>query len=400
MVTKQKIFLTILISISLTFLSTAPSIGESKKPIKIGVLLPLSGVIAQSGVESRDGIEMAAREKGTILGRPIELIVEDTQVKPDVGVSKAEKLVHKDGCVALLGIISSGVALAVGQNIERLKVPLLVTGSMTTKLYSFHKWVFRSGQLIDDQTVRANVFGILSRPDLKNRTYYVLCSDFTWGHDASECFIKLAKEKGIKIYNENYDKAPVTTTDWASYITKIKASGVDGAYICVFTNSIPVFTKQAYDFGFLPKNKVVSAAAPGPRELEAGGQSCHGIVTSTVWSWDLNTAASDQWEKKYWEKYKPTIPSHMAVQSYVGAMNLFNGIEKARSTDVDKIANALRGISFDGPYGVVRISPKDNSARSDAFLIETTRAPSNPFRANGIQKVLHHFKAEELGPPE
>ena len=396
----KKALLTTVFSLLMAALLAAPQNAAAKKPIKIGVLLPFTGIIAQSAVEQRDGIEMAAKEKGTILGRPIQLITEDTRLKPDVAVSKAEKLVYKDGCIALTGIISSGCALAVSKNINRLRVPLLVTGPMTTKLYGFHKWVFRSGQLINDQTARANVYGILARPDLRNRTYYVLCNDFTWGHDAAEWFIKLAKKNGIKIYNENYDKAPMATTDWASYITKIKSSGADAVYIALFTNVIPVFTKQAYDFAFLPKNRLVSAAAPGPRELEAGGKSCCGIVTSTNWSLDINTTASDAWEKRYWEMYKPTIPSNMAVTSYVGAMNLFNGIEKAGNTDVDKIAKALKGISFDGPYGVVRISAKDNNARNDAVLIETRMAGPNPFGAKVVQKVLHHFKAEELGPPE
>jgi branched-chain amino acid transport system substrate-binding protein len=396
---KKELLITFL-SLLMAGLFAAPQNAATKEPIKIGLVLPFTGIIAQSAVEQREGVEMAVKEKGTILGRPIQLIIEDTRLQPDVAVSKAEKLVYKDGCIALAGTISSGVALALSKNINRLKVPLLVTGPMTTKLYSFHKWVFRSGQLINDQTARANVAGILARPDLRNRTYYVLCNDFTWGHDASEWFIKLAKEKGIKIYNEDYDKAPMATKDWASYITKIKASGADAVYIALFTNVIPLFTKQAYDFGYLPENKLVSAAAPGPRELEAGGKSCTGIVTSTNWSWDINTPTSDTWEKKSWEMYKPNIPSNMAVNSYVGAMNLFNGIEKAGSTDVNKIAKALKGISFDGPYGVVRISPKDNNARSGAVLIETKMAGPNLFGAKVVQKVLHHFKAEELGPPE
>jgi len=396
----KKALLITFLSLLMAALLAAPQNAAAKKPIKIGVLVPLTGIVAQSAVEQQQGVEMAAKEKGTILGRPIQLITEDTRLKPDIAVSKAEKLVYKDGCIALTGFHSSGVAMAVAKNINRLRVPMLVTASMTTKLYGFHKWVFRSGQLINDQTARANVHGILARPDLRNRTYYVLAHDFTWGHDAAEWFIKLAKEKGIKIYNENYDKAPMATTDWASYITKIKASGADAVYICLLANVIAVFTKQAHDFGFLPENRLVSAAAPGPRELEAGGKSCCGIITSTEWSWDINTPASDAWEKRCWEMYKPTIPSHHCCQSYVGTMNLFNGIEKAGSTDVDKIAKALKGISFDGPYGVVRISPKDNNDRKDAVLIETRMAEPNLFGAKVVQKVLHHFKAEELGPPE
>jgi branched-chain amino acid transport system substrate-binding protein len=396
---KKSMFI-IFLSLLMGALLVAPQNASAKEPIKIGVLVPLTGIVAQSAVEQLQGAEMAAKEKGTILGRPIELITEDTRLQPDIAVSKAEKLVYKDGCIALTGFHSSGVAMGVAANISRLKVPMMVTASMTNELYGFHKWVFRCGQLANDQTARANVLGILASPDLRNKTYYVLAHDYSWGHDAAKTFINIAKEKGIKIYNENYDKAPIATKDWAPYLTKIKASGVDAVYIALLANVIAVFTKQAHDFGYLPENKLVSAAAPGPRELEAGGKSCTGIIASTEWSWDINTPASDAWEKRNWEMYKPTIPSHHCCQSYVGTMNLFNAIEKAGSTDVDKIAEALKGISFDGPYGEVHISPKDNCDRKNAVLIETRMAEPNAYGARVIPKVLHHFKAEELGPPE
>jgi branched-chain amino acid transport system substrate-binding protein len=347
----------------------------------------------------KEGIEMAAKEKGKLLGRPIELVVEDTRVKPDVAVSKAEKLVFKDGCVALIGVFSSGVGLAIAKNIDRLNVPFLTTHVMTTQFYGLNKLVFRSGQLANDQTAVGNVKGILATPDLKNRTYYVLVHDYAWGHDAAERFIKLAKENGIKVYNEDYDKAPIKTTDWSSYISKIKASGANGVYIALITNVIPVFAKQAYDFGIQKTAKIVSGAAPGPVELEAGGEACTGIFGASDWCWDVNNPISDKWEMKYWKTYK-TIPSDAACHSYVGAMNLFNGIQKAGSTDPNKIAAALKGISFDGPYGVVRISAKDNCMRNDAVWTETLMAPPNPFGAKVYMKVLHTFTAAELGPPE
>ena len=345
------------------------------------------------------GIEMAAEEKGMVLGRPIELLVEDTQVKPPIAVTKAEKLVYKDDCKALIGVFSSGVGLALAKNIDKLNVPFLSTHVMTTKFYGLHPLVFRSGQLANDQTAIGNVKGIMARPDLKDRTYYVIVHDYSWGHDAGERFIELAKKNGIKIYNEKYDKAPIKTKDWSSYISKIKASGADGVYIAFITNVIPVFAKQASDFGLQQKAKIVSAAAPGPLELEAGGKACYGIFGASDWSWDVNTPKSDDWEMRFWKKFK-TIPSDAAVHSYVGAMNLFNAIEKAGSTEAKAIAGALKGISYDGPYGTVRISAKDNCMRNDAVLTETMAAPDNPFGAKVYMKVLETFKAEKLGPPE
>ncbi|MCX5907929.1 MAG: hypothetical protein NTY64_12285, partial [Deltaproteobacteria bacterium] len=64
------------------------------------------------------------------------------------------------------------------------------------------------------------------------------------------------------------------------------------------------------------------------------------------------------------------------------------------------IANALKGATFDGPYGLVRISPKDNSMRTPAVLTETQIAPPNPYGAKIIKKVRVQLKPEELGPPE
>ena len=383
----------------LTMLLAAPNQILAQGPVKIGVLVPLSGIAAQGGAEMRDGIEMAAKEKKTLLGRPIELIVEDTRLKPDVAVSKAEKLVFKDGVVSLIGVFSSGVGLAIAKNIDKLNVPFLTTHVMTTEFYGMHPLVFRSGQLANDQTAIGNIKGILATPELKNRKYYVLVHDYAWGHDAGNRFVELAKKNGIAVVNPSYDKAPVSTTDWSTYISKIKASGADGIYIALITTVIPVFTKQAADFGVLKTAKLVSGAAPGVTELEAAGENGVGIYGASCYTWDINTPAAKDWNKKYWETYK-TIPSDAAVHSYVGAMNLFKGIEKAGSTDPKKIADGIRGISFDGPYGVVRISAKDNCARNDAFWTETLPAPKNPYGAKLYMKLLKTFKAEELGPPE
>ena len=395
----MKKFMVVTLSLFVAFIAIVPSSTAAKDPVKIGVLVPLTGIVAQGGLEMKYGIEMAAEEKGTVLGRPIKLLVEDTQVKPPVAVTMAEKLVYKDDCKALIGVFSSGVGLALAKNIDKLNVPFLSTHVMTTKFYGLHPLVFRSGQLANDQTAVGNVKGIMARPDLKNRTYYVIVHDYSWGHDAGERFIELAKKNGIKIYNEKYDKAPIKTKDWSSYISKIKASGADGVYIAFITNVIPVFAKQAADFGIQKKAKIISAAAPGPLELEAGGEACHGIFGASDWSWDVNTPVSDAWEMRFWKKFK-TIPSDAAVHSYVGAMNLFNAIEKAGSTKAKAIAGALKGISYDGPYGTVRISAKDNCMRNDAVLTETMAAPDNPFGAKVYMKVLETFDNKELGPPE
>lgn len=394
-------FLVISLILALSTALALPALAA--EPIKIGVLVPLTGIVANGGKEMKNGIEMAAKEKKTILGRPIQLVIEDTRVKPAIAVSKAEKLVFQDKVVALCGVFSSGVGLALAKNINKLNVPFLTTHVMTTKFYGLNPLCFRSGQLANDQTAVGNVRGIAATPDLMKRKYYVLVHDYSWGHDAAKRFIKLAKAAGIKVVNPDFDKAPIKTKDWSTYISKIKASGANGIYIALITDVIPRFVKQAAEFGLMKTCRLVSGAAPGAMDLENAGLNGVGIFGASDYAWDLENvpgykAKAKAWNAKYFKMYN-AIPCDAAAHSYVGAMNLFNAIEKAGSTDPQKIAAALKGISFDGPYGKVWICPKDNCMRNDAVLTETLPAPkNNPYGAKIYMKVLKVIPAKELGP--
>ncbi|MCF8034583.1 MAG: ABC transporter substrate-binding protein [Desulfarculaceae bacterium] len=397
----MKRILIIAASVLLALALAIPAVAAD--PVKIGVLVPLTGIVANGGKEMANGIDMAAKDKKTLLGRPIKLIVEDTRVKPAVAVSKAEKLVYQDKSVALIGVFSSGVGLALAKNIDKLNVPFVSTHVMTTKFYGLNPLVFRSGQLANDQTAVGNVEGILATPDLKKRKYYVLVHDYSWGHDAAKRFIALAKAKGVKVVNPDFDRAPIKTKNWSTYISKIKASGADGIYIALITDVIPRFMKQANEFGLMKTCRLVSGAAPGAVDLENAGTAGVGIFGASDYAWDLENfpgyqAKAKDWNTRYYKMYK-AIPCDAAAHSYVGAMNLFKAIEKAGSTDPQKIAAAIRGISYDGPYGKVYICPGDNCMRNDAVLTETVKAPKNPYGATIYMKVLKVFPAKELGPP-
>jgi branched-chain amino acid transport system substrate-binding protein len=373
--------------------------AQTKEPLKIGLLTTLSGIAAQVGVDNKNGIVLAAKHKKTILGRPIELIIEDEEGKPEVGVRKAEKLAFKDNVVALVGVPFSGVGLAVAKELDRLGIPFLTTNVMTPEFYNIHKLAFRCGQLTDDQTAVAHVKGILASPDLMKRKYYVLADDYAWGHSCSETFIDIAQKAGLQIYNVKYDNAALTVTDWAPFVSKVAASGCDGMYSCLRSPIIPRFSKQAFDFGLMKNIKIVAGGSPSEAALEEGGASQVGIVTACCYSWDIDTPKSKEFAKAYYEEFK-AVPPSQGAQAYVGAMVLFNAIEKAGDTQPDKIAAALKGATYDGPYGTVRISPKDNSMRTPAILTETQLAPPNPYGAKIIKKILVHLKPEEVGPPE
>lgn len=389
----RMLVLSILLIVTLTFQAEA----AEKKAINIGLITPLSGAFAQPGIDIKNGIILAAEEKKTILGRPINLMLEDTEAKPEVGVRKAEKLVFKDGCIALIGVFSSGVALGIAANADRLKVPFLSTNAMTDRLFNNHRLVFRCGQIADVQTATANVMGILADSDLKNRDYWVVASDYEWGHSSAKAFIDQAKVNGLKINNPQYEPAALDTMDWAAFISKFKASGANGMYTGVVVTKVVDLIKQANEFGVLKNAKVVVAAAPNEEVMETAGKSVSGTIGTMAWSWDMKNPTSNAVAKAYWERFK-AIPPSQGIQSYVGAMLLFTAIEQAKSTDSEKIALALENAKYNGPYGLVQMA-KDHTVRCDAILFECQSAPPNPYGAKMVKKILASIPAEKIGPP-
>src|SRR3989441_3092332 len=108
----------------LLLLSSWPGAAQSPAPVKIGMLVPLTGVFTRNGREAVDGTRLYFDEIGwKVSGRPIELLVEDYEGKPDVGLTKARKLVERDGVHMLKGIVSSAVGLAVARLPEGKKNP-------------------------------------------------------------------------------------------------------------------------------------------------------------------------------------------------------------------------------------------------------------------------------------
>jgi len=110
---KKVILLSVIVGLVIA-LGAMPSTSMAKDAIKLGFFAPLTGFAAQTGRDMLSGVEVYMKEVGPqVAGRPIELITEDTEAKPAVALTKARKLVEKDGCQVIFGglLASTGYAL-------------------------------------------------------------------------------------------------------------------------------------------------------------------------------------------------------------------------------------------------------------------------------------------------
>ena len=219
--------------------------AAAQDTIKIGVTQPLTGAFAASGNYVAQGARIAEEEinkAGGVLGKKIELIVEDNKSNPTEAVATAEKLIVKDKVPVMLGAWSSTLTLAVMPKLEEYKVPMLVETSSSGKITtSGNPYVFR---ISPTSEMEAKAFTpLFTSLGIKKADFLATNNDFGLG--ASKEFSEAAKAAGVAIgVMETMDPK---ATDFSAQLAKIKASGGDTLFVTTAVEQATLILKQAKD---------------------------------------------------------------------------------------------------------------------------------------------------------
>lgn len=373
--------------------STFPllSLGASKKPIKIGLSTPLSGVLTDYGVRLEKGTRLAVdavNEQGGILGRKVELIVEDDKTDPATASLKAKKMVFKDKVDFLMGTIASSTTLAVINAIRGTKVPYF--------------WVVEGEDknCVDGQKdkTRKYVFGIGPTPEQKfqhftpymlenfGKTFYFVGSDYVFPHFVINIGKESLKKHGGITVGEEY--GPLGTTEWATVITKIERTKPDVLFSVVVGNDGIAFVKQAMNFGLKQKMVITGFPSFSPATYSGIADYAEGIYLPTCYSELLDNPANREFVKLYKEKYNPKWPiAEIASEGYVTVKFIKAGAEKAGTTDPDRFVKAVEGLRLMTPQGEMRINPENHLADQHIYLCKIQNRQYNVVKDFGL--IVH-----------
>src|SRR5579863_8258274 len=191
------------------------------EPVKIGMVNPLTGVLsalAQSEVDGAKYAEAEMNKKGGILGRPVQLLVEDSANDVGTGVQKTRKLIDRDQVAVILGDVNSGIAAAMGQVTNEKKVFHIVPGGHTDTITGVdcHWNVFRVCNTTTMDTAAIT-------PELVKRfgkKWFFVTPDYAYGHSLQDGFIKALKKFGGEYEG---DFLPINATDFSATLIKAKA---------------------------------------------------------------------------------------------------------------------------------------------------------------------------------
>jgi branched-chain amino acid transport system substrate-binding protein len=330
-------------------------------PLKVGVVLPYTGVYAELGVSITQGMKLAfAHENDTVAGRKIEMIQEDDEMKPPVGIRKMEKLIDSDKVDVLTGPVHSGILMGMRDKVHNSKTILIVSnaGADAISRERCSRWIFRAS--FSNWQPNQPMGGWVAKHVAKEA--FLIAPNYQAGKDMLEAFKETFVPAGGKVLAEDYPK--LGETDYAPYLTKIKQSGAKVVY-CFFSGTDAVnFVKQYDQFGL---KKVAKLAGAGfltePDVLPAQGQSALGIITGHFYTPLLDNPTNKKFVKDFRAAYGGKVPDGFACQGNDTAEVIMRSVRalNGNTQDKDKWVDAIAKVEFDSPRGRFRFDPKTHN---------------------------------------
>jgi branched-chain amino acid transport system substrate-binding protein len=358
---------------SMLFIVLTSMSVSAAEPIKIGVLLPMSGVLAALSSEEINGMKMAIDEfGGAIAGRKIELFIEDDESKPNVGLEKARKLVFSDHIDILTGVVSSAVALAVGPFFEKNKIPVIISNAGANALTAENcsPWIFRVSFSNAQMTTKFGPW--LTAHGVKR--IFILTADFVSPREMIEAFRPGFVGTGGQILGEAYSPFG-QTQDFGPYLAQAKASNPDAIMAIYYGSEAILFTKQYQSFGLQNNIKLVSTLGlTPPMLLKAEGDAAAGVLAALTYIPARDTPKNNAFQKVYQEKYK-AVGAEFAVYGYDAMQFILKALKSVNGKTNDKpaILAAIRKIAYDSPRGPMAIDPKTNNVIQNIYISETVK---------------------------
>ncbi|MGN6462511.1 MAG: ABC transporter substrate-binding protein [Pseudolabrys sp.] len=341
--------------------------AQAQETVKIGLIQPLTGSVAYNGTTDVNGSKLALDEinaKGGVLGKKLELVIEDGQCKPANSVNAAEKLIQRDKVAALSGAFCSSATLAVMPVAANYKSPLVTGVSSSAELTEKgNRWFFRA---TETDALLAKSFAKILFDQLKLRKVAYIGVNDDWGRGGVAEFEKQMTALGATTVMKEYFEHG--TSDFYTILTKLKASGADGAFVAAETQDGSIFVKQKAEFGLQLKVFGVGSWATADF-MKLTGASSEGIYAAVPYASTMDTPKNKAFVEAYTARYKEA-PGKYSAAGYNAINILAAAINRAGSTDAEKIREALTKTDYEGPNGKFKFDAKGQASGFSVVLVQ------------------------------
>jgi branched-chain amino acid transport system substrate-binding protein len=359
----------------------------------VGALYPLSGASAASGVDARHALETAVDVINTAMdldlplakstglaglgGAKVTVVYADHQGDPQKGRAEAERLITQTNVAALIGVYQSSVAATVSQTAERYAVPFLSAENSSPSLHRRGLKFFFRAAAHDEMFTKAmfDFFDALKRNGTKTETLSVFHEDTIFGTDSANVQIKLAGERGYTIVADIKYRA--NSPSLTAEVQQLKAADADVLMPSSYTTDSILLVKTMAELGYEPKAIVAQAGGFAESAFYgAVGDKVEGVISRASFSLDL--AAKRPSVGKVNELFKARAGKDLndnTSREFMGLLILADGIDRAQSTDGEKIREALAATNLPGdrtimPWKQVKFDETGQNNDADPVLLQ------------------------------
>jgi branched-chain amino acid transport system substrate-binding protein len=337
-------------------------------PIKIGVIQPLSGPVAASGTYIRMGAEIGRdwiNARGGVLGRKVELLIEDNKSDPKEAATAAEKLIVRDKVPVIVGAWGSSMTLAAMPKLEEYGVPMIVeTSSAATITKRGNPWIFRISPPSEMEALGLEKY--LKDLGVKKADFLAVNTD--WGRGAVGAFGDILKKSGASVGLAEFMEQ--AATDMNAQITKVKAGDADTLFLTTAVEQLTLVLRQAQEQR-LTRKIVTTGGSSSPSQLikQAGpaAEGTYHILFFLPWfpeampDGKLAKAFVDEWNKRG----HPFDGLTEGFRGHDGVLTAAEAIKTAGKPDPKAVRDALWKVNLMGVNGPIKFE-KDGPAGKES----------------------------------
>ncbi|MGE0698534.1 MAG: ABC transporter substrate-binding protein, partial [Hyphomicrobiaceae bacterium] len=301
--------------------------AQAGKAIKIGMPLALTGPLGSVGQQQKRGAELWAKltnEKGGLIGRKIELLIEDTAGNPAACVRKAQEMVERHDCRLFTGITLSSEALAVVPKLAEWNAIFISSdngdGRLTAE--SFVPNFFRANTSGPMGTRAVSLY----LKDSKFKKFYALGLDYAWGHNSIQVFENEVKKMGREFIGKVF--SPTGTKDYSTYVTKIRQSGADAVYLVLAGDDNNAFLAQAAQYQLASKMALLSEQLE-LSAMRAVGDACLGVIASARYAFTVDNPKTKEFVELWKKEHGGLVPDQFEGEQWQCQKVFEAGIIKA-----------------------------------------------------------------------
>ena len=366
-------------------LSFSAERAEAAGPILLGINMDLSSGWENYGNTFVNAVKLAAKEinaKGGLLGRKLELIVEDNKIDPKTVVEKARKLIYQDKVDVHVGPIASSSRNAAAPLTTRAKkimlYPIQYEGGVCDK------YIFVTGP-VPYQQIDPTVPWLMKQ---FGKRFFLFGSDYVWPHKMNEAVKARLTQLGGAVVGEEY--AVIGTSDFASTINRMKAVSPNVVFMELTGKDVIAFSKQLHSFGLKDKIQQVSLAHDNDLLKAIGPEAGEGIISVNSYVPEINTPENKKFVADFKAEFGQDAFLTYITEPVYNIIHLYaQGVQKAGSLDTEKVVKGIENQRFNAPSGEVWMRPVDHHVSLSIYIARWTKA--------GQYEILESFKSIKPG---